>query len=89
MFIKFLTLIMQFNAPGSRFQAIGLGQYGHIVEMYYILGNHFLYSHISLRKNYLHGCDVQEAFYQNSEIMSLESGVEADIWLYSETYFKT
>ena len=50
MSMKLSTKDVKFMASGPGTQALGWGQYGHIVKMHKILENLLLYSHIYLRK---------------------------------------
>ena len=52
MSMKLSTKDVKFMAPGPGTQALGWGQYGHVVKMHKILENLLLYSgtHIYLRK---------------------------------------
>ena len=80
MSMKPSTLIVKFMTPGSGVQALGWGQYGHIVKMYEILENLLLYSHIYLLKT---KCMIMMSMRPSTKIvkfMTPGSGVQALGW---------
>lgn len=51
MSMKASTKIVKFIAPESGFQALGLANYGHIINMYLILVNLDLHMHCIFEQN--------------------------------------
>ena len=78
--MKPTTKIVKFVTPVSGVQALGWDQYGHIVNMYYILENLLLYSHIYLLKT---KCMIIMSMKPSTKIvkfMTPGSGVQALGW---------
>lgn len=65
---KALSLNCEIHGPVSRDQALGLGQYGHVVKMYEVSYNPLFHYRIHFRKKLIENYDVQKLIFLNCEI---------------------